>query len=295
MKKAGLPTFIKQLDMYGLPMPGFNIEGEQVMTTNTGGVVSVMIIYVTLLFAILKFVNMLNKENPTVFSYFEPDAVDVDYMFNMIDEDFMIAFSLEDYNTGETKMNTDYVKFYAMYSDMKDGKRGTTEVPLHKCTEEDYSRFYPVEQRSSSLLNKYKTKDNMQLFCLDLDKLYDLPLFGTQAVKTFGSLQFMAVPCNMRLTHIGGLSERISPTCVDDLEKQIEYLGSMNFVTYYNKQELTIQEFSPEKKISRTSAIKQVQADQYRPSWIEASVQKDMLQDEIQVFQLGNQEETEYV
>ena len=104
-----------------------------------------MIIYVTLLFAILKFVNMINKENPTVFSYFEPDAVDVDYMFNMIDEDFMIAFSLEDYNTGETKMNTDYVKFYAMYSDMKDGVRETTEVPLHKCTEEDYSRFYPVE------------------------------------------------------------------------------------------------------------------------------------------------------
>ena len=30
----------------------------------------------------------------------------------------------------------------------------------------------------------------------------------------------------------------------------------MNFVTYYNKQELTIQEFSPEKKISKTSAIK---------------------------------------
>ena len=30
----------------------------------------------------------------------------------------------------------------------------------------------------------------------------------------------------------------------------------MNFVTYYNKQELTIQEFSPENKISKTSAIK---------------------------------------
>ena len=42
-------------------------------------------------------------------------------------------------------MNTDYVKFYAMYSDMKDGIRDTTEVPLHKCTEEDYSRFHPVE------------------------------------------------------------------------------------------------------------------------------------------------------
>ena len=145
MRKAGLPTFIKQLDMYGLPMPGFNIEGEQTLNTNTGGVCSIMIIYVTLLFAILKFVNMINKENPTVFSYFEPDAVEVDYMFNMIDEDFMIAFSLEDYNTGETKMNTDYVKFYAMYSDMKDGVRDTTEVPLHKCTEEDYSRFHPVE------------------------------------------------------------------------------------------------------------------------------------------------------
>ena len=60
----------------------------------------------------------------------------------------------------------------------------------------------------------------MKLYCLDEDKL-DITLFGTQAVKTFGSLQFMAVPCNMRLTQIGGESDRISPDCVADLDKQI--------------------------------------------------------------------------
>ena len=46
----------------------------------------------------------------------------------------------------------------------------------------------------------------------------------------------MVVPCNMRLTHVGGKRDRIDPECVNDLQKQIDYLGSLNFVTYYNRQ-----------------------------------------------------------
>ena len=46
----------------------------------------------------------------------------------------------------------------------------------------------------------------------------------------------MAVPCNMRLTHIGAKTDdRIDPNCERDLQKQIDYLGSLNFVVYYNR------------------------------------------------------------
>ena len=90
----------------------------------------------------------------------------------------------------------------------------------------------------------------------------------------------------MRLTHVGGKQDRIDPECVDDLQKQIDYLGSLNFVTYYNRQQFVVNEFG-EKRIEKLSTIQAIQADQYRPTWIKASVQKDMLNDEIEVLQWG--------
>lgn len=88
----------------------------------------------------------------------------------------------------------------------------------------------------------------------------------------------------MRLTQIGGESDRISPDCVADLDKQIQYLGSMNFVVYFNRQELMVNEFDHDNKLNKYSTITTVQADQYRPTWIEASVSKDLLEDEIALF-----------
>ena len=94
-------------------------------------------------------------------SYLVRDAYGLEENFDIVDEDFMVAFTLEDYDTQETKMDTRYVKYYALYSNMTNGNRTMTEVPLHYCTEEDFERFYPVESRSAGLLNKYKHKPAM--------------------------------------------------------------------------------------------------------------------------------------
>ena len=133
-------------------------------------------------------------------------------------EDFMIAFTLEDYNTLETKSDTRYVKFFAEYSNNTNGQRERFEVGLHPCTEKDYERFYPVETRSKSLLESYKEEPNRGLYCIDDDSI-DLILFGSYTVKTFGALSFNALPCNHRLTHLGGKDDRIDPNCVADLQK----------------------------------------------------------------------------
>ena len=139
LRKIGLPIFIKRFDMFGAPMPVFNIDGDQKHTTNTGGVLSIFIFYLTLLFAIVKFSHMISRQNPMVFSYKERDAFDTEEKFNFYTQEFKIAFSLEDYNTQETKMDTNYVKFYALYSNMTNGVREMTEVPLHQCNDVDYA------------------------------------------------------------------------------------------------------------------------------------------------------------
>ena len=73
--------------------------------------------------------------------------------------------------------------------------------------------------------------------------LNNIKLWGTLEEKNFGSLQFAVVPCNQKLTHLGGLTDRIAPGCVEDLSKQVEYLDAMNFIVYYNVQEIKINEY----------------------------------------------------
>jgi len=62
----------------------------------------------------------------------------------------MAAFSLEDYLTFEFKNDPRYVKWFARYLRIIDGVATAREVPVHPCTDEDYGKFYPVDDRSSS-------------------------------------------------------------------------------------------------------------------------------------------------
>lgn len=248
------PPFLHKLDMFAEPMPSFNLEGKQKVRTYPGGLLSLFIFYLTFMFSVIKLSHLLSRHNPIVNTYLERDVFDETFEFDIQREDLMVAFTLEDYNTLVTKSDTRYVKFFVQYSNMTNGDRQMHEIGLHPCTEEDYAKFYPVETRSSSLLDRYLTRDDSTLYCLD-EEDFDYLLFGTQEVKTFGSLQFMAVPCNMRLTHIGAKTDdRIDPNCVDDLQKQIEYLGSLNFVVYYNRQQFVVNEFG-EGRIEKLSTI----------------------------------------
>ena len=151
----GMPIFIKRVDMFGAPMPVFNIEGSSMLNTNTGGVLTVLIFFITFFFSVVKFGHLVSRSNPSVNNYTEREVYGPEDLFKLVDEEFMIAFSLDDYNTQETKMDTNYVKYFVMYSNLTAGVRQNTEIPLHTCTEEDYARFYPVESRSAKTLNAF--------------------------------------------------------------------------------------------------------------------------------------------
>ena len=133
-------------------MPVFNIEGSSTLNTNTGGVLTVLILTITFVFSIVKFSHLISRQNPTVNTYMDREVFSPEDLFNVVDEEFMVAFSLENYNTQDSRMDTNYIKFFVQFSNMTDGKRETTEVPLHDCTDEDYARFYPVESRSAEQL-----------------------------------------------------------------------------------------------------------------------------------------------
>ena len=72
----GLPKMLLTLDMFGAQLPTFNLKGEEKVRTHCGGCTSLIIIYVTFLFATLKLQHLLSKHNPTVNTFVQRDALD---------------------------------------------------------------------------------------------------------------------------------------------------------------------------------------------------------------------------
>ena len=65
-KRRGVASSMKGLDIFGIPIPSFNLKGRMSVQTGTGGVVSFIILLIMVLYASLKFIHLIEKENPNV-------------------------------------------------------------------------------------------------------------------------------------------------------------------------------------------------------------------------------------
>ena len=111
----------------------------------------------------------MDKHNPQVVSYVNYNAYTFDDVFNMRDENFKMAFALERYLTGEVLDDQRYFKWFAQYYKSEGGERTKSEIPMHTCTEDDYSQFYTVNIASKKRLENLK---NQKAFmCLDLEQV----------------------------------------------------------------------------------------------------------------------------
>ena len=64
-----------------------------------------------------------------------------------------LAFTVEDtFGVKKQKNDPRYVKWFVRISGYIDGKAFQRMYPYHKCTDEDYNSFYPVEKSSRVLL-----------------------------------------------------------------------------------------------------------------------------------------------
>lgn len=98
-----------------------------------------------------------------------------------------------------------------------------------------------------------------ELFCIDWDKA-EIEMFGTQGSGNYGSFELSLFPCNMRLGYFGADDDLIDSECVYDRDKQIEYLGPLNVLVYYNMESIIVNEFG-DRRISRYSKLENIQVD----------------------------------
>lgn len=111
----GMPRILKELDMFGGPLPTFNIRGKSIVQTHAGGLVSLAILITTLFFAAFKLTALKDRRNPEINIYVEKDAFHNTDRFNVREKNFRMAFGFTDYFIKELKNDKTYIKWYARY------------------------------------------------------------------------------------------------------------------------------------------------------------------------------------
>lgn len=133
-----------------------------------------------------------------------------------MEEKFNLAFTLEDYFTNELKNDSKYIKWFARMSTAENGEGLDFEVPFKPCTQEDFDSFFPPNKGALGPLEKIKSDPKRQLMCFDWT---DIEFYGTERTLNNARIEILFLPCNHRLTQLGGKEDRIDPECVADLDE----------------------------------------------------------------------------
>ena len=111
------------------------------MQTSLGGLLSILIMLTVGLFATMKFEHLVLRRNATVNKYEHENALDAEAIFDTKQDDFALAFALTDLMTGEPKDDLRFIRWYAVYWKKVDSALERRLIPVHTCTDADYSNF----------------------------------------------------------------------------------------------------------------------------------------------------------
>ena len=94
--KWNIKSVFKNLDNYGKEVPAFNVGGETRVSTVCGGIISVLVMTLTLTYSIVKLTQLINKQNPTINQVTIPNHYAPIDRQNLNDINFRMAFTVED-------------------------------------------------------------------------------------------------------------------------------------------------------------------------------------------------------
>ena len=205
-----LGQILKKLDYFGAPIPSLNISGHSTVKTKTGGLLSFIIILLTLGFALLKLQNLLHGKRPSLVSNMK-DYFGKDVRFTLSYEDSPIAFAA-DKLLGDILDDPRYFKWVARMSVQREDAFEFIYLPTRPCTEEHYENFY--EQAISQANNIEKFKASNTLTCIDFD---GFDIYGTWVLNAeYSALEVMLVPCGTKFEEF---EHEIRDDCIWDKDE----------------------------------------------------------------------------
>ena len=102
------------LDKFSVSVPSFNFKGHQSIRTGLGACCSIAITVIVLFYALLKFIQLHERHNPTIAAFPVAAKFDIENPINLNAINFRAAFALYGFNfqtqSIEYKDDPSYVK-----------------------------------------------------------------------------------------------------------------------------------------------------------------------------------------
>ena len=217
-------TFFYKFDMFAAPVPVFNIRGQTEVRTFVGSFMSVSLMMVTILFAIQKLQVMLLRKRPDIIVFTDDAGTDSSLKFNVVDQDFMMAFSASQWDKG-ARTDSRYIQWLTTVVTATKDSYTEVNYPMHRCTDADFDNFYPIAPETFEKVTKFK--DDGRWFCFDIKAFEDITMHGRWVDDDdYQSFDFRMIPCASQYTAFDGTVHGGSESCIWDKNQFMEWLGS---------------------------------------------------------------------
>lgn len=123
MKSWMTGEVFKNIDVFGESLPTFILKGRDKVTTRSGGVATIVITIIALMYAALKFSHLVDKHNPMMSSYYKEDYYKGSDLVNLSERKVRFAFSVEDHlEPKKQKNDPKFVKWLVRQSGKRKGQ-----------------------------------------------------------------------------------------------------------------------------------------------------------------------------
>ena len=196
--KKDASTFAKQFDFLGVSVPKLNIEGERHVRTYLGSCSSIIIAILIASFALIKLEHLASRSNPSPTKNLEVTKAEATY--DTSSEDFMMAFTLDHWQKGP-RNDPRYTQWVMEVSTSFSYNGGVAFYPMHKCTDEEFQKFYAFEGGAASKAEKFHADGH--LWCMETAQLIDLK-GSWKTDEYFGAVEAVVFTCASEITLYDG-------------------------------------------------------------------------------------------
>ena len=88
---------VKGIDMFGRPIPGFNLKGARQVNSLLGSACTLLTLFCVMMYASAKFVQLHQRHNPNISTHNEVKFYKKEDPMNLNKVNFRFAISFEDY------------------------------------------------------------------------------------------------------------------------------------------------------------------------------------------------------
>ena len=99
------------MDMFGRPMPGFNVKGAKQVNSLLGSARTLLILFCVMMYASTNFVQLYSRHNPNISTHNEVKFFSSEEPLNLNQVNFRFAIAFEDYRTEESKFDPRYIRW----------------------------------------------------------------------------------------------------------------------------------------------------------------------------------------